>query len=56
MPKTWKHTTIAPLLKKGKDPKDVKGYRPVVLTNYSAKYFKGWNTKDWFNVWKKKKK
>ena len=36
---TWKHVTITPLLKEGKDPKDVRSYRPVALTNTLCKIF-----------------
>ena len=33
IPNTWKHATITPLLEKGKNPKDVRSYRLVTLTN-----------------------
>ena len=39
IPKTWKHATIIPLLKERKDPKDVRSYRPVALTNILCKIF-----------------
>ena len=39
IPKTWKHATIIPLLKEGKDPKDVRSYRPIALTNILCKIF-----------------
>ena len=50
IPKTWKHTIIFSLLKEGKDPKDVWSYRPVALTNTSAKFLKRKQTKDWFST------
>ena len=37
---TWKHVTITPLLKEGKDLKDVRSYRLVALTNILCKIFK----------------
>ena len=40
MQKIWKHVTITPLLKGGKDPKDVRSYRPVSLTNILSNIFK----------------
>ena len=40
IPKILKHATITPLLKKGKDPKDVRSVRPVSLTNILCKIFK----------------
>ena len=40
IPKTSKNATITPLLKEGKDPKDVRSYRPVALTNILCKIFK----------------
>ena len=33
MPNTWKYAIITHLLKEGKYPKDVRNYRPVILTN-----------------------
>ena len=39
IPKSWKHATIIPLLKEGKDPKDVWSYKPVTLTNILCKIF-----------------
>ena len=39
IPNTWKHDTITPLLKEEKDPKDVRSYRPVALTNILCKKF-----------------
>ena len=39
IPKTWKHATVIPLLKEGKDPKDVRSYRPIALTNILCKIF-----------------
>ena len=38
--KTCKFSTITLLLKKGKDTKDVRSYRPVSLTNVLCKIFK----------------
>ena len=43
IPKTRKHTTIAPLLKEAKDPNDVRIYRSVSLTKVLCKIFK-WMT------------
>ena len=40
MLKTWKHTIITPLLKEGKDPKNVRSVKPVALTNIVSKIFK----------------
>ena len=40
IPNTLKHATIIPLLKEGKDPKDVRSYRSVALTNILCKTFK----------------
>ena len=40
VPEEWKSTTIIPLLKKGRDPKDFRSYMPVVLTNILRKIFK----------------
>ena len=37
IPKTWKHATIILLLKEGKEPKDVRSYRPAALTNILCK-------------------
>ena len=37
IPKTWKHATITPLLKEGKNHKDVRTYKPVALTNTLCK-------------------
>ena len=39
VPNSWKSTIIIPLLKEGKDPKDIRSYRPVVLTNTLCKIF-----------------
>ena len=39
IPKTWKHSIITPLLKEEKDPKDIRSYRPVSLTNIFCKIF-----------------
>ena len=39
IPKIWKHPTITPLLNEGKDPIDVRSYRPVALTNILCKIF-----------------
>ena len=39
IPKTWKHAIITPLLKKEKDPKDARSYRPGALTNILCKIF-----------------
>ena len=33
IPKSWKSVSIIPLIKKGKDAKDVRYYRTVALTN-----------------------
>ena len=41
VPNIWKHTTITPLLKEGKNPKGGRSYRPVALKIYSAKFSKG---------------
>ena len=37
---------MTPLLKVGKDPKDVWGYRPVALTNILCKIFEGMTNKN----------
>ena len=39
IPKTWKYATVIPLIKEGKDPKNVRSYRPVALTNILYKIF-----------------
>ena len=39
IPNSWKSAIITPLLKEGKDPKDVRSYRPVALTNSLCKIF-----------------
>ena len=36
--KTWKRVIITPQLKEGKEPKHVKSYRPVALTNIIVWY------------------
>ena len=36
----WKSATITPLLKEGKDPNDVRSYRPVAQANIFCKIFK----------------
>ena len=35
----WKSATITPLLKEEKDPKNVRSYRPVTLTDILCKVF-----------------
>ena len=45
IPKTWKQAAIKTLLNKGKDPKDIRSYKPVALTNILCK-----------NIWKDGKK
>ena len=37
LPKCWKNAYIVPILKKGKDPKDPKSYRPISLTSCLGK-------------------
>ena len=37
---TWKYATITPLIKAEKDPKGVRSYRPLSLTNILCKMFK----------------
>ena len=39
IPKSWKHATLIPLLKEGKDPKDFGSYRLVAQTNILCKIF-----------------
>ena len=39
IPNIWKHAKITPLMKEGKDPKDVGSYRPVALGNIFCKTF-----------------
>ena len=39
VPNSWKSAIIIPLLKEGKDPKDIRSYRPVALTNTLCKIF-----------------
>ena len=39
IPKSLKHAIITILLKEGKDPKDVRSYRPVALANILCKVF-----------------
>ena len=37
LPKAWKNATITPILKKDKDPKETKSYRPISLTSCVGK-------------------
>ena len=39
IPNIWKHIIITPLLKEERDPKDVRSYTPVALTNILCKIF-----------------
>ena len=39
IPKKLENATITPLLKEGKDPKNVRRYWPVALTNILCKIF-----------------
>ena len=56
IPNTWKHATITPLLKEGKDPEDVRSYKPVALTNIFCKIFEKMTNKRqvWYLVKEKK--
>ena len=38
-PNTWENAAITPLLKEGKDPKNVRSYSPVALTNILCNLF-----------------
>ena len=44
-PISWKQVIINPLLKKRKNPKDVRSYRPVALTNILCKIFENMTNK-----------
>ena len=43
---TWENATITPLLKEGIDPKNVRSYRLVALTNILCKIFKNMTKKE----------
>ena len=54
--KFWKEAIIIPLLKEEKDPKDVRSYRPVDLTNILSKIFERMINKRLFWYLEKEKK
>ena len=55
-PKGWKSSIITPLIKKGKDPKDVRSYKEVALTNTLCKIFERLTNKGLIWYLKKEKK
>ena len=56
IPKTRKHTTIAPLLKEAKDQKDVKSYRSVALKTILCKIFERMTNKRLIWILEREKK
>ena len=52
LPQTWRESTMIPILKKGKDPKQAASYRPIGLTSCVGKLWRELSTNASSGTWR----